>query len=67
MKMLARFYFWWSSLDETLKNYVKQRNSCQLIQFITDSVPIHPRESPSKPWFETHLHFAGPYLQVLIF
>lgn len=27
-----------------------------------DSVPIHPRESPAKPWISIHLDFEGPYL-----
>ena len=48
MKMIAHFYFWWPSLDEIIENYVKQRDLNHLKQNMSDSVLIHPSESPPK-------------------
>ena len=47
--MVSARLFWWASLDETIENYVKQYDSCQLNQSMPDYVPIHPWQSPSKP------------------
>ena len=60
MKMLARPYFWWSSLDEILENYVKVR-FMSMKSNMADLVPICPWECANKPWFCIHLDFERSY------
>ena len=65
-KMLACYYFWCPSLDETIENYVRQCDTCQIIQNLPYWVSIHPWESHQKPWFCICLDFAGPYFEKIL-
>ena len=62
MKMLARSYVWWPGLDKAIEQLVKSCKSCQEVQKVPESAPLHPWIWPSKPWVRLHLDFAGPFL-----
>ena len=62
IKVLARSYFWWPSLDEMIETCVKQCKTCEVNQSKPASVPVHQSERTTKPWIPIHLDFAGPFL-----
>ena len=61
MKMLARSYFWWSSLDADIECEVMDCESCQRNANASPSAPLHPWEWLSRPWSRLHVDYAGPF------
>uniref|UniRef100_A0A3B3B4L9 Gypsy retrotransposon integrase-like protein 1 n=1 Tax=Oryzias melastigma TaxID=30732 RepID=A0A3B3B4L9_ORYME len=62
MKGLARSYFWWPCMDESIENEVKLCEECQKHQKSPPTAPLHPWEWPETPWSRIHVDYAGPFL-----
>ena len=62
MKVLARSYVWWPSIDKDIEHSVKGCVGCQLHQNMPQAAPLHPWEWPSGPWQRIHIDYAGPFL-----
>ena len=62
MKMLARSFVWWPSLDDDVEHLCKECEACALHQNNPNHASVHPWEVPSRPWERVHVDFAGPYL-----
>ena len=61
MKMLARSYFWWPSLDQEVEMKVRDCISCQTNSKLPASSTLQPWEWPGQPWYRIHIDFAGPF------
>lgn len=62
MKMLARSYVWWPSINRDIENRVQQCHQCQVNQKSPCQVPMHQWWYPQKPWSRLHVDYAGPFL-----
>jgi len=62
MKLLARSYVWWPSINGDIENKVRLCHECQVNQTVRRKVPMHPWEYPEKPWSRIHVDYAGPWL-----
>jgi hypothetical protein len=62
MKLLARSYVWWPSIDLDIEVLVKCCTGCQQHHRNPSKAPLHPREWPSAPWKRIHIDFAGPFM-----
>ena len=62
MKMLARSYCWWPSMDEQIENEVATCDACIEHAQNPPSAILHPWESASRPWSRIHVDHAGPFL-----
>lgn len=61
MKMMARAYVWFPSLNNDIENMVAQCDICQLHR---NNPPCteHEWPKPSKPWSRVHIDFMGPFM-----
>ncbi len=62
MKLLARSYVWWPSIDSDIESLAKSCPGCQRDQRNPKTAPLHPWEWPSTPWKRIHIDFAGKFL-----
>ena len=60
MKLIARAYVWWPSLDKDIEALTAQCNACSVRRKNPPQSQVHPWEFPQVPWFRLHLDFAGP-------
>ncbi|XP_039396208.1 uncharacterized protein K02A2.6-like, partial [Mauremys reevesii] len=60
MKEIARSYFWWPGLDNTIEEKAKACMSCQGVRNAPQWAPLHPWDWPENPWQRIHVDFAGP-------
>ena len=66
MKSLAQCYVWWPSMEQELKQKVKECVLCQMIQNLPPQVPAHPCEWLQQPWARLHIDYAGPFMGKMI-
>ena len=58
MKLVARSFVWWPSIDNDIEQLAK---SCEACLSVGHSPPsLHPWSWPSCPWQRIHVDFAGP-------
>ena len=62
MKLLARSYVWWPSIDSDIETLARSCAGCQKHQRNPKQAPLHPWEWPSTPWKRIHIDFAGPFM-----
>ena len=62
MKALARSFVWWPGIDKDIELRLKSCKECCSNQSNPASAPVHPWESPKKPWERIHIDFAGPFM-----
>ena len=60
-KNLARFYVWWSKIDEDIENLIKSCEPSQLNRNDPEKHSSHSWQYPSKPWERIHIDFCGPF------
>jgi len=61
MKLLARSYLWWPSINQDIEDKVRHCQQCQLNQKAPEAVTMHPWEYPKRPWSRVHVDYAGPF------
>ena len=49
MKMIACSYIWWPCIVKEIEDSVKSCKSCQEVQTVPESAPLHPLIWPCKP------------------
>ena len=62
MKMIARSYMWWPSIDKSSESIAKSCQVCHEAKQTPANAPLHPWTWPSKPWQHIHLDFTGPFM-----
>ncbi|KRY27372.1 Uncharacterized protein T01_13067 [Trichinella spiralis] len=50
MKALARSYFWWPKMDESIEKTVNTCDVCQSSRAAMPKAPVHSWETPNNPW-----------------
>ena len=60
MKVLARMYVWWPSIDKDIEKSVQACHLCQQLQPVPPVAQLQPWKWPSRPWVRLHMDFAGP-------
>ena len=60
-KNLARYYVWWSKIDEDIERLVKSCEPCQLNRNDPEKHSSHSWQYPSKPWERIHIDFCGSF------
>ena len=63
MKSLARSYIWWPNIDADIERLAKECYSCQQVQGMPTTAPVHPWSYPTAAWQRVHLDFAGPFME----
>lgn len=69
MKMLARAYVWWPSLDKDVEETVRKCQVCQSTRPAKSAGPLQPWRYPTKVWERIHADYAfkdGVNLLVLV-
>ena len=61
MKMLARSYVYWPSLDKDIEKLAQTCNECVNKQKAPPKSPLHPWKFPRTPWYRVHIDFEGPF------
>ena len=61
MRELAKFYAWWTCIDDDIEHYVAACSACQQGRSAEPEVPLFSWSVPSEPWSRVHLDFAGPF------
>ncbi|XP_054276574.1 uncharacterized protein K02A2.6-like [Macrosteles quadrilineatus] len=59
MKVLARSFCWWKSIDKDIEQMVAECRQC-IEQCNNPRKTIHPWEQPTNPWERVHIDFLGP-------
>ena len=62
MKMLARSYCWWPSMDQQIEEEVANCDACVEHARNPPATIMHPWEMASRPWSRIHIDHAGPFL-----
>ena len=60
MKTLARMYVWWFNMDKDIDQLVQKCDQCQQARPMPPKAPLHPWQSPTRPWSRIHVDLAGP-------
>ncbi|XP_046684701.1 uncharacterized protein K02A2.6-like [Homalodisca vitripennis] len=60
MKILARSFCTWKSIDRDIEQMVRTCKQCRLKQNQPAKGPNHPWLTPQGPWERLHIDFAGP-------
>ena len=60
MKLVARGFVWWPSIDKEIKQLAKSCDACLSVGHAPSLSPLHPWSWPSQPWQRVHVDFAGP-------
>ena len=60
MKLVARGFVWWPSIDKEIEQLFKSCDACLSVQYASSRSPVHPWSWPSQPWQCVHVDFAGP-------
>ena len=69
MKVLARSYMWWPSLDKDLERRVRCCEQCQQHSKKPALAQPHPFERPDQPWYRIHIdhaEFEGQLILVIV-
>ncbi|EYC41206.1 hypothetical protein Y032_0577g226 [Ancylostoma ceylanicum] len=59
MKMLARSYVYWPSLDADIESLVRICTTRAMVAKNTVEAELHPWPKPTAPWTRIHADFAG--------
>ena len=62
MKVNARRYFWWPSIDKEIEEVVRQCPNCTENSKQPIKVPLSPWPVPDQPWKRIHLDFMGKFM-----
>lgn len=62
MKALARQKVWWPRIDQDIEQIRKECAICQKTGPEERKIPLHPWETPERPWQRIHVDFCGPFL-----
>ncbi|CAF4638013.1 unnamed protein product, partial [Rotaria sp. Silwood2] len=62
MKIDARRYFWWPSLDKQIEDRVRKCSNCTENSKQPIKVPLSPWPVPDQPWKRIHLDFMGKFM-----
>jgi transposase InsO family protein len=62
MKMIARRFVWWPSLNSDIEKLCQQCIKCNEFQRMAPATQIHPNPWPAKPWEVLHTDLEGPFL-----
>ncbi len=60
MRMLARSYVWWPSIDDCIAKLVSNCSLCQSMRNDPAKSYVHPWVYPTHAWSRVHIDFAGP-------
>nr|CAI5855663.1 unnamed protein product [Callosobruchus analis] len=60
MKLLARSYFWWPSLNNDIENVSKNCEQCQRVQLSPPKAPLQCWPIPDGIWSRIHIDFFEP-------
>ncbi|EYB83997.1 hypothetical protein Y032_0324g2516 [Ancylostoma ceylanicum] len=60
MKMLARNYFYWPSLDADIESFARNCTTCAMVAKNPVKAELHSWPKPTAPWTRIHADFAGP-------
>ncbi|PIO61805.1 reverse transcriptase, partial [Teladorsagia circumcincta] len=60
MKMLARSYVYWPTLDNDIEQLVRNCSKCASVAKDPVKAELHPWPKPNSPWIRVHADFAGP-------
>ena len=58
MKALARSYFWYPGIDESIEAYAKSCDICLSLKNDPPPSPLYPWKYPESPWKRIHVDFA---------
>ena len=62
MKMLARGFCWWPSMDAEIEEMVASCDKCTNHVNNPAKAIVHPWEIVCRPWSRIHIDHAGPFL-----
>ncbi|EYC28568.1 hypothetical protein Y032_0007g3292 [Ancylostoma ceylanicum] len=60
MKMLARSYVYWPSVDADIESLVRNCTTCAMVAKNPIKAELHSWPKPTAPWTRIHADFAGP-------
>ncbi|PIO71669.1 integrase core domain protein [Teladorsagia circumcincta] len=60
MKMLARSYVYWPTLDNDIEQLVRNCAKCASVAKNPVKAELHSWAKPTSPWTRVHADFAGP-------
>lgn len=66
MKSLARSFFWWPTLDESIEHEVSECSVCQQQRSMPATARVHTWRWSSCPWERIHLDFAEDHKQMFL-
>ena len=61
MRLLARMFVWWPSIDSDIEKCVRHCSDCQSVQSLPPVAPLHSWKWPTCPWARLHIDFVGPF------
>ncbi|KYM96891.1 Uncharacterized protein K02A2.6 [Cyphomyrmex costatus] len=61
IKMFARSYVWWPSINSDIESLVKECKICLTEQKKPQRTPLSTWPWPTKTWSRIHCDFAGPF------
>ena len=59
MKVVARSYMWWPSMDSDLEKLAKSCTACQAVKSAPSAAPLHPWLWADQPWQCIHIDYCG--------
>lgn len=62
MKAVARSYFWWPGLDNSIEQVAKSCEACLKTRDNPPRMEVIPWPLPSEPWERVHVDFLGPIM-----
>ncbi|PIO71447.1 hypothetical protein TELCIR_06656 [Teladorsagia circumcincta] len=60
MKMLARSYVYWPTLDTDIEQLVRNCTKCASVEKDPVKAELYSWPKPNSPWIRVHADFAGP-------
>ncbi|XP_048828016.1 uncharacterized protein K02A2.6-like [Brienomyrus brachyistius] len=66
MKSLARSFFWWPTLDESIEREVSECSICQQQRSMPATARVHTWKWSSSPWERIHIDFAEDHKQMFL-
>ncbi|EYC29726.1 hypothetical protein Y032_0006g3147 [Ancylostoma ceylanicum] len=60
MKMLARSYVYWPSVEADIESLVRNCTTCAMVAKNLVKAELHSWPKPTAPWTPIHADFAGP-------